>query len=137
MPDLIGKDPKTESQEIETILDKQSNINSASPLEWEKYDPIYHSVTNYFGLKMEDFSRFQSKIDVIKSWAEESAKSKERVDLLWAIRNLENRLGTPPMGERRINHIYRWIRLETAKGRLAKEQLLLERSLGNANVNTT
>lgn len=37
---------------------------------------------------------------------------KQDADLLWEIRNIENRIGTPPLGMSRLQHVYNYLTIQ-------------------------
>lgn len=53
--------------------------------------------------------RLQRIVDYFK----EDGKELMEADLLWKIRSLETRLGHPSLGEKRIDKIYRYIKLQS------------------------
>jgi hypothetical protein len=99
--------------------------------DWERYDSLTHSVGNYLNIKMDDkaeYSRMKDKIAMIRDYAKSKASSEDSLDILWSLRSLENRLGSPPLGEKRINYLYKWIRLEGDRARIEREQQGMERN---------
>ena len=118
-------------EETEKIRESLGLPSSPFP-DWEKYDPLTHSIGKYLNVKMDDiaeYSQLKNRISLIRDWAKQNANSEDNTDVLWAVRTLENRLGTPPAGEKRINHLYKWIRLDQDRQRIEKEQKILEKSL--------
>ena len=49
--------------------------------------------------------------------------STDPVDFLMNVKNIENRIGAPPLGVSRLQHVYNFIRIEGQIGALRKEQL--------------
>lgn len=39
-------------------------------------------------------------------------EGKQDADLLWEIRNIENRIGTPPLGMSRLQHVYNYLTIQ-------------------------
>ena len=50
--------------------------------------------------------------------------SKDAVDFLWEIKNVENRIGTPPLGVSRLQHIFNFIKIDSQIKGLEKEKNL-------------
>ena len=48
--------------------------------------------------------------------------SKDAVDFLWEIKNVENRIGTPPLGVSRRQHIFNFIKINSQIKGLEKER---------------
>ena len=44
------------------------------------------------------------------------------VDFLWQLKSIEDRIGTPPLGVSRLQHVYNFIRIGAQIGELRKEQ---------------
>ena len=44
------------------------------------------------------------------------------VDLLWEIKSLENRIGTPPLGMSRLQHVYNFMRINSQITSLERER---------------
>lgn len=38
--------------------------------------------------------------------------NKQDADLLWEIRNIENRIGTPPLGMSRLQHVFNYLNIQ-------------------------
>jgi hypothetical protein len=63
------------------------------------------------------------KLNYIYSWASEKVKSDDSVDIMTHIRDLEGRLGIM-FKENKLDSLYRWIKLDTERRRIEKEQQL-------------
>lgn len=107
-----------------------SNLTSDSAFpEWDKYDPTTHAIGDFLNVTMSDPQDYESnkdKIRMIKDWAYQNAGSKDKTDLLWFIKQAERKISPPQFGERRINNLFKWVRLEMDKMRIMKEQRLFE-----------
>lgn len=96
--------------------------------------PIYDEantkmVARIFNLDDKEISRYDSKIKDILDWAKSNAKGKTQEDLAWAIRSLETRTGTPPMGEKRISFLHRYIYLLSERDKLDSDISKYERNV--------
>lgn len=149
---LIIPDKKSESQEVHEILDgieekkestqkeegresSETSTPPASPVEWELYDVLNRGLAEYFNLDLVTLPRLQNRLDLILEWAKENAPTPKgtKGDVIRVIKDLEMRLGTPPWGEKRINYVYKWVRLEKDRLEIIKEQKLLEKEEENVN----
>lgn len=63
-------------------------------------------------------TRLQSIVDFFK----EDGKDLMEADLLFKVRALENRLGAPSLGEKRIDKVYRYIKLQSQIDNLSKQR---------------
>jgi hypothetical protein len=48
--------------------------------------------------------------------------TKEPGDLLWEIKNIESRIGTPPLGMSRLQHVYNFLSINSQIAKLEKER---------------
>lgn len=48
--------------------------------------------------------------------------NKDPVDFLWEINQIEGRIGMPPLGVSRIQHLYNYVRLSSQINKLEKER---------------
>lgn len=71
--------------------------------------------------------RDMDNLNEVVGWARTASKNGDRLDILSAIRWLEGRLGSPHVGESRIEHLYKWVRLDQEEHKITKEKKLYER----------
>jgi hypothetical protein len=64
-------------------------------------------IQGFFGLN--DLSPAESKM---LSEMSTLFNGKQDADLLWEIRNIENRIGTPPLGMSRLQHVYNYLNIQ-------------------------
>ncbi len=64
------------------------------------------------------------KLNYIYAWAGEQSKSDDSVDVMTALRDLEGRLGLT-FRDKKVESLYRWIRLDKERRRIEKEQALV------------
>lgn len=48
--------------------------------------------------------------------------NKDPIDFLWDIKQVENRIGTPPLGVSRIQHLYNYVKLNAQIHKLEQER---------------
>jgi len=87
------------------------------------------AVGSLFDLKPSELSLFSDKIGTLIDYAKSQTDDHSREGILWAIRSLENKVGTPPLGEKMINYLnkYAWLKLE--QKRLDDETKKYERNI--------
>ena len=121
MDDLVAKVEK-----IETKQDQPSEIGTATPsVDSFKYDENFAQLSKYFKVDPNESNWYQDKIQAIHEWAKEKAQSKDILDVLLELKALERELGTHSDLEKRVNNVYRWIRLDQDEKRIQKEKKVL------------
>ena len=90
-----------------------------------KYDADFAKFTNYFKIDPNESNWYQDKLQAIQKWAQEKAQSKDMLDVLLELKALERELGTHADLEKRVNNVYRWIRLDQDEKRIQKEKAVL------------
>lgn len=69
-----------------------------------------------------DADRYSEKIDILLDYAKTQTTDKTLEGLKWAVRNLEMKLGSPPLSEKRINYVAQFAYLELQQKKLQKEK---------------
>lgn len=82
---------------------------------------LLQSVSSMFDIKPSEMSRFESKINTLIEYAKTQTDDHTPEGLKWAIRALQGRVGTPPLGEKWINYLTRYAYLATEKQKISKE----------------
>lgn len=82
---------------------------------------IQYQVAKLFDLQEKEMSSYRNKLDTLIAYAKTKTNDHSAEGLKWALRNLDLRLGTPPMGEKRINYMHRFAQLEL-EGQRIKQQ---------------
>ena len=78
-----------------------------------------------------DKARYRDNVQTLLEWAKTQTTDHSPSNLMWVIRSLELKLGTPPLAEKRIIWMSRYAYLMTEKGKLDKEVKQFEQ--GSAN----
>lgn len=104
-PPESGSDPidPNSPEERANLIPQQS---------WQT-DPLFYELANFMGVEEREYDVAAERISVITDWAIQQAKSNKVEDILHSIRGLEEKLQPPPWGERRFDHIYRFLRMES------------------------
>jgi hypothetical protein len=87
--------------------------NELIPQENWQTDPLFYEISNFLNLESREHGAMAEKVAAITDYAIREAGSNKPEDILNAIRSLEDRLQPPEWGVRRINHIYKFLRLES------------------------
>lgn len=99
-------------------MEEQSEQQIAGT-DWTKYDPGYRAIGDYLGVDPNtEWSDFKNKIEYLKGWAKNTSKSEDYTDHVKALKSLEDKVGKPSWEDRRINHLYRNLRLEEDRVRI-------------------
>ncbi len=90
---------------------------AASELAGKSFDITEMKMKGYFGANnpTTEESKFLSEIA-------RNLGTGDDVDLLWEIKNLENRIGTPPLGMSRLQHVYNFMRINSQIQGLERER---------------
>lgn len=91
-----------------------------------EYDGIPIDVYRFFGEKLGELgSREKDKLVAVSSWA---FKDSETVgDGLLKLRNLEMKLGSPSVGEKRYDRLFNWVKMQRNIEDMQKRQEALRR----------
>ena len=106
---VIGEEEQViEPKEAETIT-----------LKLDEFLP--QSVGQLFDLSPDEINHYSDKLGTLIDYAKTCTDDRSPEGIKWAIRSLESRVGTPPLGEKRINFLskYAWLKLDEL--RLKKE----------------
>jgi hypothetical protein len=76
-------------------------------------------VQSFFGLEQPTQAESKSMSEIIRIL---DGQNKEVADLLWEIKNLESRIGTPPLGMSRLQHVYNFLAINSQIKKLEKER---------------
>lgn len=78
---------------------------------------IRNSIGALFDLKPTEISLFQDKIGTLLEYARSMVEDPTPENIKWAIRSLQGKVGTPPLGEKWINYLgkYCYLKLESMK----------------------
>lgn len=87
---------------------------------------LHQQIGTLFDLKPSEVSRFKGKINTLLDYAKSKTEDHSVEGLKWAIRDLSFRIGTPPLGEKMINHLTRYAMLRTNREKLDKEIAKIE-----------
>lgn len=94
-------------------------------LEEIKYNPKYRAFANALGIDMLNIDgREVERLVFLYDWARSNTKGKEdNVDaVIRAMQKAENELPTSPGMQKRVDHLYHWVRLNQDKERMKEER---------------
>lgn len=101
---------------------KPQEVSTEEPIEVVKDSEfIVQNVASMFDLSPNEISKYEGKLDTLIRYAMTQTEDKSPEGIKWALRSLQNKVGTPPLGESWVNYLskYAWISLENQK--LSKE----------------
>jgi hypothetical protein len=106
---------------VELVPEVQREITEpdTTPIKTGEY--LVQTVGQMFDLKPSEAGAYKDKINLLLDYARTQTSDTSPEGLKWAIRALQGKVGTPPLGERWINYLskYAYIKLEGLK--LAKD----------------
>ena|SRR3990167_843019 len=84
-------------------------------------DLLIQSVGQIFNMRPQEIQNQKDKINLLIDYAKTVSENHSPEDLKWAIRALQSRVGTPPLGEKWLPYLskYAWLKLDEV--RLKKE----------------
>lgn len=87
---------------------------------------LQERVAELFNMDSDEARRDSRKIETLIEYAKAKSDDHSPDGVYWALKQLGLRLGTPPLGERMINHAYMYARLymEGLENKAKREQLL-------------
>ena len=118
-----GIDPVSEPKPVSEPVAQASNPTNPVIDDW-KYDPAFMKLMNHFSIESNDSEWYKDKLSVVRDWAKSRSKSDDVVDWLVEIKGLQRQLGFS-LGDKSINEVYRWVRLDQDEQRIKKEKSLL------------
>ena len=112
--------------ETPIVEDKIDKAIDAKPQGLEGGDPLLDilikSVEQMVGLDThEERVRYKDNIGTLLEWAKMQTDSPTPENIKWAIRQLEMRVGTPPIGEKLVSRLARIAYLEMESKNIEKE----------------
>jgi len=100
-------------------IDVQEPHQISSPVLPEMME---RSVAEVMGIEdSAERNRASDKIQILIEYAKTQTKDHSPEGIKWAIRNLELKLGTPPLSEKRINYVAQYAYLLLEKRKIEKD----------------
>lgn len=80
-------------------------------------DLMIQSIGQMFDLKPTQIAAYKEKIGLLYDYAKSQTEDRSMEGIKWAIRSLQGKVGTPPLGEKWINYLskYAYLKLENMK----------------------
>lgn len=105
-------------------LKSENNVSAPVTEELQK-EAIYRvmGIDSY-----EDQYKYRNDVETLLEWVRSEKKNPSREDIKWALRNLEVKLGTPPLAEKKISYFTRYAYLELEGKRLEAEKNMFKNS---------
>lgn len=107
---------------METLVNKPivQRDEAATPddLTGRAEDLTFLQLKDFFGVEGTD-SR-ETILDIAR--LVDGGKGLDIVDIMWEIKNLEGRIGAPPLGMSRLQHLYNFVKIDSQISKLRKQQ---------------
>lgn len=111
MPEIVIENQPTEAKEVST---PQTVLVGKSEM-------LENAVLQAFDIDQKDRGLYQDKINTLLSYAKSQGQEVTPANVKWIIRNLEMKLGSPPLSEKRINYVSRYAYLHGEKAKIDRE----------------
>jgi hypothetical protein len=78
---------------------------------------LLNSIGQIFDFKPSEIGQYKDKLGTIIEFVRTQTDDKSPEGLKWAIRSLQGKIGTPPLGEKWVNYLaqYAYIKMESMK----------------------
>lgn len=106
--DKISPEVPREAPEFSNPSDPQGEVPSVAKMKLQEF----------LGIPNTDSKHDQSLNEMVRVL---DGDAKDPIDFLWEIKQIENRIGTPPLGMTRIQHLYNFVKLNAQMSRIRKE----------------
>ena len=114
-------------EETQSVEPKETETEPAPTTLTQEY--ITNSVGALFDLTPSEISQFSDKIDTILQYAKSQVDEPSPENLKWAIRSLQGKVGTPPLGEIWIIYLGKYCFLKLESMKLNKETEKYEKNI--------
>lgn len=105
---ITPQEPRVESPEHAAPADPQGAVPSVAKMKLQ----------DYLGIIKPSQSEEQTLSEIVRVL---DGDAKDPIDFLWELKQLENRIGTPPLGVSRIQHLHTFVKLSSQMNRIRKE----------------
>lgn len=78
-----------------------------------------NAIGSMFDLKPSEISQFEDKIKTLLDFAKSQTDDHSLENLRWTIRELQYKVGTPPLGEKMINYLEKYAFLKMQSNKIA------------------
>ena len=118
--------------DIKIVNDQGVEVDSNKPINQEKSNTISYDgnlqireIANMLGMEKDsELRKYKDELEVLVEYAKDKTEANEDInELKWAIRDLQNQLGSPPMGEKPIIQLARFSRLSLDSRNIKKKMI--------------
>lgn len=104
--------------------DKQKEIRSENNVSFPvSSDLMRNAIHQVMGLeRYQDQTRYQDDVDTLLEYAKLKTGSNSLNNIKWAIRSLQNKLGSTPIMENKVPYLARFAYLELESQKIAREK---------------
>lgn len=93
---------------------------SVSPVAEARGDIAHLAIANRFNIDTPD-KQEEGKLSEIWAFAKAQSKSEDIQDVIWEVMHLESMLGSPRLGESRLDRIYKYCKLRRQEAQIQQE----------------
>lgn len=105
--------------EVETVVNKDDPDKTPAQKDTSTPDKGYPQLRGYFNV---DNPTTQEKADLKSLWDYFAAEADNPADVLYKLKQMENRLAMPPLGQSRISYLANYIKVLNRVREADKEQ---------------
>lgn len=118
-----------EKGEVEQTKPQEQKESETVPVPKEELE--INSVGSLFDLKPSEIGEYADQIGTLLEYAKSMTDDHSREGLLWAIRELQYKVGTPPLGEKMITYLTKYAYLKLEDKKIEEEIKKYERDVEN------
>jgi hypothetical protein len=105
-------------QHIEPVKSEVQDIQAPDAVTTHTEDIAYLQLKGFFGVETGNQDTIRQIYDFI-----DGGRNLDIASIMWEIKNLESRIGVPPLGMSRLQHLTNYIKIESQIRSLQKQQL--------------
>ena len=119
---------KMVDQQGEEVKQTEDKVSETITVKLDGF--LTDSVGQMFDLTPGEVAHFNDKIGTLIDYAKTQTDNHSPESIKWALRSLQGRVGTPPLGEKWINYLakYAWLKLDEQRLQKEVEQYDISRS---------
>lgn len=111
-----------EKETAHTLAESADNVRTTVVGGEPMQEALIKAVEQVMGLDNDsERFRYASKVRTLLDWAKSQTKEHTPENIMWAIRSLELKTGTPPLAEKRINYVARMAYLLSENKKIENE----------------
>lgn len=108
---IVGQEPQVETQEFEGPKGDTMVPNQR----------VFDGVAQLFDINPNESTKFESKLNTLIDYAKTQTDDHTPEGIKWALRMLQGKVGTPPLGQKWVDYLSRFAYLSLESNKLDKE----------------